>query len=324
MAGKFNNKSLIILLVALAGIFIITKIYRSKKTERTLKSDLVQIDTSKINTILIYPRSENGEEIRFTKKADGWTVQKGEIIAEAEPNSVDNLFNELLVMKPERLAARAKEKWGDYHVDDSLGTRVIMKEGNRVRVDLVIGRFNYQQGPGGYTGYGRNYGRGITYARLTDENEVYAVEGFMAMTFNQQFNNWRNQAILAVTKNDITVIKADYPADSGFTAIRHDSLWLVDGLQPDSAKMAQYINALSRKSNSSFADDFTPVIAPYYQLTIEGNNMSPVIVKAYRRGENEFILNSSLNPESYFISDSAGIFKSIFQSRAGLLPDIAL
>jgi hypothetical protein len=320
MAVKFNNRTLIIILILLAGVFLVSRYFRSKTSEGNLKDLQVKIDTAKIDRISIYPKAENKEEIRFTRTGDLWTVQKGEIVAEAEAYAVSNIFSEILTIKADQLVATAREKWSEFHVNDSLGTRVVMNEGKKTRLDMLIGRFNYQPAPGGYgAGYGQNYGRGITYVRVSDENEVYAIEGFLAMTFNQDFNSWRNQVLLSLTKDNITRITLDYPMDSGFVIVAQDSLWLMDGVTPDSAKMAQYLNALSRKSGSEFVDDFNVVTAPDYQLTIEGNNMQAVTVKAYLRPGEEYILNSSLNPKSFFSSGPDGIFRDLFKSRSELL-----
>lgn len=319
MAKKFNNKTLIIVLVLLTGLFFISRIISQKRSGGTLKTDLVEIDSSLISTILLYPSAENGEEIVFTRSGNNWIVKKGDLSVNANINSVRNMFGELIILSPERLVARGKDKWVDYGVDDSLGTRVIMKQGKKTMLDLMVGRFDYQPGPSGYGGYGGNYGSGLTYVRLYDEPEVYVVNGFLAMSFNQTFNNWRNQTFLNTSINNITSLNFEYPADTGFLVIKADTLWMIDGIQADSASMAQYLNSLKLKSNASFIDHFTPVTAPDFQLTLEGIDMVPVIITAYSIAENEFILNSSQNPEAYFTSTTTGLFGSIFKSRSELI-----
>ena len=57
MSSKFNNKYLVIILVALGGLFVFLKFYKSPKTEKTLRTDIVQIDTSKVSKIVINPSS---------------------------------------------------------------------------------------------------------------------------------------------------------------------------------------------------------------------------------------------------------------------------
>jgi len=222
------------------------------------------------------------------------------------------------MLSPERLIARSQEKWSEYGVNDSLGTRVIMKQGKKNMVDLIVGRFDYQPSPSGYRGYGNNYGSGLTYVRLYDEPEVYVVQGFLAMSFNQTFNNWRNQTFLNTNKNNITSLSFEYPADSGFTAVKTDTIWTINGIRAVSTSMAQYLSNIARKSNSSFIDDFSPVTSPDFQLTIEGIEMNPVILKAYKTGVNSYILNSSQNPEAYFTSPASGLFGNVFKSKSEL------
>lgn len=316
MASKFNNKILLIVLVVLIGLFFLLRAIYEKRSAGNFKTDLIQIDSSLVNTILLYPSAEKGAEITFTRTGNKWKVSKGELTADADESSVHNMFGELLLLRPERLVTRNKEKWSDFGVTDSLGTRVIMKEGKKPVLDLMVGRFDYQPGPGGYSGSGGQYGTGLTYIRLFNETDVYIVKGFLAMSFNQTFNKWRNQTFLRTNKNDINLLTFEYPADSGFIAMKSDTVWIIEGNTADSTLMVSYLNALAQKSNTQFTDNFTPVVGPDYQLTINGMNMAPIILKAYRRGEMEFILNSSLNPDSYFISPGTGLFGTIFKSKS--------
>jgi hypothetical protein len=319
MASKFNNKILLIVLVVLAGLFILTRTLRHKRSSGNLKTDIVQIDSSLVSEILLYPSAEKGAEILFSRNGYRWKVTRGEITADANKNNIDNMFAELINLRPESVVTRNKEKWGDYGVTDSLGTRVIIKEGKKTALDLVVGRFDYQQSPSGYGGYGGNSGTGRTFIRLKKETDVYVIKGFLAMTFNQTFKNWRDQTFLVTDRNNINLLTFDYPADSGFVAMKSDSVWIIEGITADSASMATYLNSISRKSNSAFIDGFSPVIGPDWQLTINSTNMAPVIIKAYRKGDNEFVMNSSLNPNSYFTSPRTGLFGNIFKPKSQFL-----
>jgi hypothetical protein len=46
--------------------------------------------------------------------------------------------------------------------------------------------------------------------------------------------------------------------------------------------------------------------------------MTPVIVKAYKTGEDTYMLNSSQNPEAYFTSPGSGLFGNVFKSQSEL------
>lgn len=319
MSGKFNNRNLLIVLLGLAGILVLTRVFTAKKAERTLDADLVEIDTGRISSIYIYPQAEQGAELVFSREGIGWIVSKDELSAPADINSIGNTLNELMNLKADRLVARSKEKWTEFHVNDSLGTRVMVKEGKKTTLDMIIGRFNYQPPAGGNTGYGQQYGTGITYVRKSDENEVYAVEGFLAMSINQGFNNWRDQSICKLTKEQITRMVFEYPADSGFIAQKQDINWTINGILADSTSIAQYLDGLSRKNHGNFADGFSPLSNPIYQVTFEGMNMDPLLLRVYSQVGDELILHSTINPESYFRITRDGLFKDIFKSSFGLI-----
>jgi hypothetical protein len=321
MSGKFNNRILLIVLIGLSGIFILSRVITSKKAERTLDTDLVEIDTARITTLHIFPSAEQGAELIFSRNGYAWNVTMDDFSVPADRFAVGNAITGLLNLKADRLVARSEEKWSEFHVNDSLGTRVLIKEGKKTTLDMIIGRFNYQPPPGGYSGYGQNYGTGITYVRKADENEVYAVEGFLAMSFNQGFNSWRDQSISRLSAGQISKIIFDYPADSGFVAQKMEANWMIGGILADSASMAQYLSGLSRKSHTDFADGFSPVSGPDYQATFEGANMEPLLIRAFSQTEDELILHSSINPDSWFRVDRDGLFKDIFRSSSGLISD---
>ena len=322
MSGKFNNRTLLIVFLGLAGILVLTRVFTAKKAERTLDTDLVEIDTGRISTIYIYPQVEQGAELVFSRNGIAWIVSKDELSAPADKYSIGHALDELLNLKADRLVARSEEKWPEFHVNDSLGTRVLVKEGKKTTLDMIIGRFNYQPPPGGFSGYGQQYGTGITYVRNSDEDEVYAVEGFLAMSINQGFNNWRDQTICRLTKDQITKVIFEYPADSGFVAQKLDVNWTINGILADSTSMAQYLNGISRKSHGDFADGFSPLSNPLYQVTFEGMNMDPLLIRVYSQAGDELILHSTINPESYFRITRDGLFKDIFKSSAGLISGI--
>ncbi len=322
MSGKINNKTLLYVFVGLIGILVITKLLTSNKLVRTLDTELVIIDTSRITHIQLYPRSETGEEIEFEKIGTKWTVSSNNIRGAADHNSLNRSLSELINLKTERLVARSEDKWGEFQVSDSLSTRLVIHEGKKKTLDLVIGRFDYQPPPGGIQGFQgnqQNQFSGVSYVRKYSEAEVYAVEGFLGLSFNQGFNTWRDQTISNLNQSQISRLVFDYPADSGFIAQRSQAGWQVAGLPADSASMVQYLNEISRKRSSSFEDGFQPSVAPDYQLNIEGDNMPQIVIRAFSQPGGDVILNSSINPETYFRSSRNDIFAEIFKPASNLL-----
>ncbi|MBN1133115.1 MAG: DUF4340 domain-containing protein [Bacteroidales bacterium] len=320
MSGRFNNRILLIVLLLLAGIFVITRFTGIKKSGRTLNTDIVQIDTANLTGVhLVQNSAAGGEELVFTKEGTEWKVSNGQQTVPVDEAALRSAFAELLNLKTDQLVARTEDKWSGFHVNDSLGTRLTVKEGKKTTLDLVIGRFDYKPVQSPYGGYGQNRGTGITYVRNYHEDEVYAVQGFLAMTFNRDFNSWRDQTVTRLVLSRLSRIVFDYPADSGFIAQKTGEGWMVGGILADSAAMDSYLNSVSRKRSASFMDNPEMASPPDYRVTFEGDNMQPLEVEAFIRPDDATILHSSINPESWFEVPREGLFSDLFKNAGFFL-----
>jgi len=321
MARKNNNLTLLIILVIFIGIFLGGKFIRESKRESTLNKNLIRLDTTRVTDLMLIRSGEKDHPIHFFKKGNHWRVSQNGVEAPEEKGSATNLLNEVLKIKPRQLMARDKKKWSEYNLTDSLGTRFQVLQDKKKLVDLYIGKFTYKQATGANQGYGRNV-IGKSYFRLAGENEVYAVDGFLPMAFNQGFNSWRDQNLLRLNKEKITKITFKYPADSSFVLEKVDSVWKIGSVKADSTKLANYLSALSYQRKSDFKDGFKPPLEPTCQLTIKGNDMPVVVVQAFYNPDvnGDWILHSSLNPETYFLDKANEFAKKVLVGKEKLLP----
>ena len=83
----------------------------------------------------------------------------------------------------------------ELQLNDTSATRVKVYQGDKLALDLLIGKFSYQKGNNPYGGMYGGGGTGTSYIRLADKEEAYAVEGFLTFSFNQQFNSFRKQTL---------------------------------------------------------------------------------------------------------------------------------
>jgi len=320
MANKANNKTLIIVLAALIGIFAIVKIFRSMRFESTMGRNLIEkIDTAKVNILQLYPSSDKGSEIRFTKEGGKWMVEKGKIKTEAEENAIRSLLTEMANLKIDQLIAKGKDKWKENFVDDSSGSRIKIFEDKELLLDMVVGKFNYQPPKNQYQQY---YGGGVsgnTCIRVGKSEDVYAVPGFLAYAINQPFNNWRNQNFIKADKASVTKLTFNYPADSSYIVEKRDTVWFLGDKMLDKKNVESFLDKIAWKSNYAFVEDYIPVGNAFYQLTVEGKNMQTLTVSAYKQGENDFVLNSSLNPKNYFSSPRSGMVTEIYPKKEEFL-----
>ena len=304
MFQKVNNKILGIVFVILLLIGAFIFVFDGGKTERTFREVLVDIDTSKVTEILIYPKSQNHKEVRLYKDKDEWRVN---LLSGGNAKVVDqrisSLFAQLLAIVPKRLAARDESKWSELQVD-STGSRVKVFQGSTLSLDLVIGRFSFQQP--------RTMN---TFVRLYNDKDVYEVDGFLDMTFNQGANIFRDGTVIKSDHNTWKQLQFTYPADSSFQLVKSGNSWILNGKTTDSLKTANYLNRLANLSNNNFVDDvkIDATSVPTFSLNITTSDLKFIEIKGYQ-DSTSFLIHSSQNPEAWF--DGSSLSKTIFTGKS--------
>jgi Domain of unknown function (DUF4340) len=305
---KLSNKILLVGLVVLVGIFVASRFFRSPGLESNLRKDLLKLDTASISEVRILPSKEHGEELRLTRTGNEWKVIKGNRQEPTGNTSIKGLLISLAGIKVERLASRKKEKWEEFNVGDN-STHVTVYADGKKTADFHVGKLGFAQNGGG------NFGGSYTYIRLSDENEVYTVEGFLESTFNNSFNDWRDKTLLKLNKDVITKISFLYPTDSGFVAEKRDSIWYIGQDKTDVAKTESFLNTISSKYMSAFDDGFTPVSKPDMTMQVDGKVGNLLKLEAWKKDETEWILTSSQQKNVYFSSKGSSGVSDIFIGR---------
>lgn len=323
MSKILNTKTLIILLVVLVGVYFLSKLF--EKEDRTFKSQLVTVDTAKVTAIEIVPKAGSGEEnIMLRRTGTGWTLESGGSSYNPDPMAARNVLSELVNLKPERVAAKDESRWDELQVTDSTGTRVKLFRDKKEVADVYIGKFNYTQPPQTQPGFQQqNRGKMSTHVRLAGEDEVYVVDGFIKMNIQTDVSNYRNKNVVMVNSPDVTKVSFKYPGEN-FTLTKEENVWMVNGLKADSAKTAQYVNSLRRVTGADFVDD--PEVTTgkaSHVVTIEGNNILPVEVKAHPADTvHNYIITSSTNPGTRFSDAKSTIFEKVFRERSYFVPGL--
>ena len=302
--AKSNTIRLILILVVLLLIYSGIEFFGSNERSSNFRTSLVEIDTAKVTKVVF---TKNSEVTDLVKEENAWKVKlsKGGY-ASAEKSAVKNTLNNLLTIKPGRIAARKKEKWSEYQVDTA-GTRVEVFEGDNKTLDLVVGRF-------GVKGQNQFY----TFVRLSDEDEVYVADNFMSFSVNQEANAYRNQKFVEFTKDSLQEIAFRYPADSAFSLKRTiDDQWVVGEQQTDSTATAQYLNRVRYKNSRQFVDDVEGQLSdPAYSISFKLRGSDDIVLDFYPHPEHNWVLRSSVNPEAYFADEQ--LVKDIAVSRETL------
>jgi hypothetical protein len=311
---KLNNKILIIVLVALVAIYGLSRMFRASSRESNLPKELVALDTAAITEIKIFTAKEFNKEIRLVKEGKNWTVKSDNKSANVEQGSVNSSVGQFVHLKPIRLVTKKKTKWKEYSVGDS-STQVKFMNGSKVLADIRIGRVQFDMQPGQQQ---FNPNSISTYVRLSGEDEVYSVEGFLESTFNKSYNDWRDKAFLRLKQNVITKVTFTYPADSGFVIEKREKKWWVNDQEADSVKVKGYLAQLEYKNATTFADDFksTGNAQAIIQFNAAAGNLATV--QAWKRAD-DWAMNSTHQANVNFSSKG---LESLLERKENFLPDV--
>jgi len=308
-----NNKTLLIIFVALLAAWGLSQM-NSGKRNRSFKTDLIQIDTASVTTINLYPKSDAQKEITLSKENGIWVATQGTVTTKANQGAVHALLGNLNLIKTKRVAAKKQEKWKDYEVGESSGSRVKVFAGSQLLEDFIVGRFSFNQ----------QTRSGLSFVRLTNENEVYAVDGFLSMTMSQGFSSYRMKDFLKLNTTDITSLALTNNDGSvqQFSAL--NGQWTKEGNPIDSTTMATYLSGIQNTFGNDFVDGLeegTLSTQLFKTLTITGNNLTaPISVNCYRdiNREKPYLMRSSQNKDAIFESGTDGIFEKVFTALEAL------
>lgn len=297
-----DNKILGIIFLALLALYLLTRVF-SRQPEKTFRSELVQVDTALVDKIELYPKAEAGQTVTLERNGGQWVVTDGNITAPAISNAVASVLGQLHLMKAKRVVAKKEEKWKDYEVDEGSGARVKAYVGGEAVADFMVGRFNFNQ----------QARTALSYVRLTEEEEVYAVDGFLSMTFGQDIDAFRNKQILKLDNGEEVSALQLQTNGNAINFQKDGTTWTYNGTALDSTKIAGYLSGLRYVAGNTFADGFSPVGTPEQSLLVQ-TGTKQITVNAYRyaAGEQDFAIQSSQYPEAYFASDSSGIYSRLF------------
>jgi hypothetical protein len=317
MSKRFDNKKLLYVFGILAVILLLTFIFKIPKEKSTLKVSLIDMDTNSVTRVVIIPKFSAGAPFEFVKENNMWIVKQGNLVSKPARGAIQNIFNEIISLKPQGLAAVDKSKWIEFELTDSLSTRIkFLNIKGKELADIQIGKFTFKRPDNSYGSYGGNNIEGTSFVRVNNEKEIYAVDGFLALSFSGKFSDWRDKSFVRFKKEDVLKVTFKFPADSSYVLRKKEPGWQVGDIEADTTTVKNYLNTLSYLDGQDIKDGYKPDSNPEFLIIAEGNNLLNFTVNCYsEKGSNDYILSSSLYPEIYFVSKKDGIFDQIFKPQ---------
>ena len=301
MFKKLNTKTLLALFGVLLVLVVILQLVKNHSGEGNFRSKIIETDTADITKITILPKKAN-DKVVLTKTGNSWDVVSQGKTYKADQNMIKNILGEIAKLQAERIAANDKSEWEKYQVSDTAALHVSIDSKGKSAENVIIGKFSYQQNPQKFT----------TYVRLVGEKEVYAVNGFLSMTFNRSANDFRDKTLVNVRPESITDITFTYPADSSFTLKQSGSKWMINNQPADSAKVAEFKNSISHLTGYYIADDDDKMGPEVFSVKLGLNNLPPVEVKALASDSIVKYILTSNSSDVHIEGPKSGLMQRVF------------
>lgn len=292
------------LIVLGLGWYGIHRLFDFSSETRAYPASLIALDTATVTAIILHQE----QELSFRREATGWIVSNGRLHLKALPSKVAELLEALQRIQAEHLLEPSPAPEVDFGLDENSGISIRVYTSRGLAEAFTLGRFHYDE----------EMRRNITYLRLAGQLEIYAVDGLQTLPLRAKFEDFRRRDLLrlpAVRFDSLTYQRGD----TAYRFQRSGDRWQKsDGQLLDSAAAAAFFQRLRRLQGAAFADDFDELMAqelPQRSLTLYDESLpAPLVVYSYRDSSRQppFVLRSSQYPESFFASDSSGLYHDVF------------
>lgn len=304
---KINNKVLFIIIIGLAAVFALSRVFRSPKLEGNIRKDLVELDSSKITEIRIAAPDQTPI---IVQRQDGkWMVRRGELTFEADVDRVNSTLLTLKSLRADRMVTRKEEKWADFKVDTT-GIEVSIFAGSDNVADVWIGKTGFNQGAANQ--FGQPSINPFTYVRLNGESEVYVINSFVSV--GSGLNDWRNKALVRMPVDKIAKIAFTYPADSSYVLEKRDTIWNSGPATVKRQTVSEYLGSIGLKNMTTFSD-IMPTGSPLMSVEFSTPSGTACKVDAWK-DETGWIVTSTVQPGVYFTTQGNVPDRELFLPRS--------
>lgn len=285
------NKQLAMVLAGLIIAYVLSVSLHLTGRESNTRAVTFHIDTTGATGIDLYPYRAGRREIKLTRTPTGWQLRTGSVSVQPAAGSAEALLSALVNIPTTRLVSRNKDRWDNYKVGDTTGTRVVVYKGKDPIADYFIG-----------SPFGG--GNNMSYIRANGHDEVYAADSYLESMVDKGVADWRDKSLLRLSTANLTGIS--FQGTPGYALSKKDSTWWLAGGRVSTDSVNRYLGSVQSYTLSDFADDFTASASPDRSILFNGASSPMATLQAWKRPDGSWVLNSSQNPTAYFtISDSA-------------------
>ena len=286
-------------LLVLLGITAWAVKSRNREPSRSEEIPTIKLDQTMISTLEI--TRPDDERVLLAKVGDEWQLLEP-VEARADQNNVASALNRLAELKLSRIVATKPEHYARLQVDDESAVRVVVKAGEEVLSELMVGK----------------YGNGMTMVRIDERSEVFGASGSLRYAFDRELKAWRDRNVVSLEPADVQTLRFESP-NGTFLFERAGNDWTaVEGVKSagdfDSKQVSGSLSTAARLIASDFAaEDVSEARAgltePSATVTMTlAEDSEPIVLEIGSNTDqgDELYLRRSGNPTIYVISQYLG------------------
>jgi hypothetical protein len=307
------------ILLLLAAFFLIDRTVKRAKSN-DFDTVLIDLDTAKVEVIRLNFPSEDYPVV-LVREPQAWVASCGNTSILANATAIRELMHEISNVEVSEIVTDQPESWPSFGVGENQGVRVeILANGEKLE-DFITG----------IGSAGTDAGEHHRFVRLTDQSEVYRVENNDMIFSTRGFERYRNRHFFNLPETSEIQTILYKSRSKQFQFKRSDNQWILeDHGALDPVLIQNYLRGVANISVDSFSDTFDETRTEEMfdrAITFGLAGGKALTVNCYRDSswQNRYVLHSELNAESWFESDSSGVFEIFFKRFEQIFPsDITL
>ncbi|MCB0809221.1 MAG: DUF4340 domain-containing protein [Flavobacteriales bacterium] len=311
MFNKVGTKALLLVLVVLAGLYLLADRYSLRSQDRTFRQYVVQVDTGAVVGLTLHPRSMEGEPLHLSRTEEGWSVTGPEGRAyRADAALVHGILGQVAMLPAERMIGGILLVGERHELTDSLRNRAVFHLVDGDSVVLDIGRSTFApSGTGSWT-----------YVHVPGEKDVFATPGTLQMEADRALTDWRPTQLVRGEATDLVRLTFTFPGDTGYVMERRGQDWLIDGQPCDGGRVERFVESLVRSKARGFQDDADVTgVQPSHRLTVVDTTRSTPIVVTVYPWNGGFVVTSTQNPGEVMTFDAFRELPRMFREKSAFL-----
>lgn len=307
MFNRIGIKGLLIAAALLAGLWLYST-YGGGEGRGTVRSVVVEVDTTELTSVTIRPRGLKGAVLEFQRTGGKWTVKDSTGTYTVDKASFDMALRGFQRLRTLRMGGSMAKHASKYELADTTRTSITFRSRNGSPVTVNCGLVNTEAREAGET-----------FVNVDGEDHIHVIEGSITRALDLPTSSWREHILIGGKPAEWRKLSLRFGDGNGYDLVRSGGSWTINGEATDPNRTDQFTKALSEGRSSRYADNADVTgLPPAYSITIEQTKGPPIVVEVFDVGAHLVLIKRD-RPDLKFWLDRERDMARLFRPAEYLL-----